>query len=184
MRISKGALPTIMPVRKLLVRTSVLLVAAASMASLAGCAKTVNIKPEGPFLGVGAYRSHIAAPEGALNYQLELKRDGRYTFKAFSSGCLLQEQAGLWSSSEEFLDLEVKEAHRRDACAEPLLSAGREETFSCPIRKLSDKAFQMIHEEISQGTQWTEWTMNGSGMAFADPSAAPAEGERNLSAAR
>lgn len=183
MRTSNGAMSMILPGRKFLVRATVLLAAAVSMGALSGCAKTVNIKREGPYLGVGAYRSLVAAPEGNRNYQLELKRDGRFTLKAFASGCMLQEQSGNWSSSEEYLDFEVKEAHRRDACAEPLLSAGRQEHFSCPIRKLSDKAFQMIHEEIIQGTQWTEWNMNTSGMAFADPAAADPT-ERNLSAAR
>lgn len=161
--------------------TALGLAALGSLAGLAGCAKTVNIKPAGTYLEQGAYRSQTMAQSGGRQYRLDLKRDGRYALRAFASGCLVREERGLWSSTEEYLDLNAREIHARETCASPLAAAARAETYSCPIRKLSDKAFQMIHEEISQGTQWTEWTLASVG-DFAE--AAPMQGDRSLSAAR
>jgi hypothetical protein len=150
-------------------------------ASLAGCAKTVNLKPEGSYLGLGSYRSQTTAAAGGRQYRLELKRDGSYALKAYASGCLVRDERGRWSGSEEYLDLTARETHAREACAAPLVSATRVETYSCPIRKLSDRTFQMIHEEIDQGTRWTEWTLATTGDLVESN---PMPGERNLSAAR
>lgn len=151
----------------------------AASAFLGGCAKPMQIQPDGPYLGTGSYRSQTVASAGGHTYRLELKRDGRYVLKDFAAGCLVREDKGAWSASEEYLDLEAQEVHARADCEAPLLATARPGTYTCPIRKLSDKAFQMIHEEISQGTQWTEWTM-AQGGDFAEAAAASGD----LSAAR
>jgi hypothetical protein len=179
MRPSPSALKSFSPSPAATLRAAALVIAMASSAFLGGCAKTVQIQPDGPFLGTGAYRSQTVAATGGHTYRLELKRDGRYVLKDFASGCLVREDKGVWSASEEYLDLEAREVHARAACDAPLLATARPGTYTCPIRKMSDKAFQMIHEEINQGTQWTEWTLARSG-DFAEASSTPGE----LSAAR
>lgn len=135
------------------------LVYSAAIATLSACAGKVNTNPEGSFLGSGAYRSRTVSEAGGNGYRLELKTSGQFSLKTFAGTCLVGETAGLWHSSSEFLDLTTKEVRHRDGCGTPWRIASADGSVSCPIRKTSNRTFQMIHEEINQGTQWTEWKM-------------------------
>lgn len=129
------------------------------IAFLSACAGKVNTHPEGTFLGSGAYRSRTVSDAGGNSYRLELKTSGRFSLKTFAGSCVVGETAGLWQSSSEFLDLTMQEARRRDGCGTPWRIVSADGVVSCPIRKTSNRSFQMIHEEINQGTQWTEWKL-------------------------
>ena len=151
---------------------------------LFACAGKVNTNPESGFLGSGAYRSRSISDAGGNGYQLELKPGGQFVMKTFAKGCLVGENSGLWHSSTEYLDLTVKNLRHREGCGAPWTISSGNDLIACPIRKTSNRSFQMIHEEINQGTQWTEWSMalnrsfgeSSTDMAGAEPM------EKNLSA--
>lgn len=134
---------------------------ALSLAALMGCAQRVVIETEGPFVGAGAYKSRSISAQGGHGYHLELKRNGHFVLRAYAAGCPVREESGTWSAGDETLDLVSRERRTRESCPQPWRSEAREVALSCPVRKLSDRAFSMIHEEIGEGTAWTEWTRVG-----------------------
>lgn len=144
------------------------------LAALTGCAKKVVIEGGGPFVGAGAYKSRSVSAQGGNGYHLELKRDGRFVLRTYAAGCPVREDAGEWSAGDETLDLLSRESRTRESCVKPWQAEAREAAFSCPVRKLSDRSFTMLHEEISQGTAWTEWTRVG----LSHPGQPSAEGPR------
>lgn len=135
------------------------LVYSVAIATLSACAGKVNTHPEGSYLGSGAYRSRTVSDAGGNGYRLELKSSGQFNLKTFVGSCLVGESSGLWHSSPEFLDLTTRETRHRDGCGTPWRATPADDLLSCPIRKTSNRSFQMIHEEISQGTRWTDWKM-------------------------
>lgn len=130
-----------------------------AIAALMACTRRVAIKAETPFLGEGMYRAQVATDAGERLFQLELKSGGRYILRTYAKDCLLSEEAGAWQSSGDYLELDAKERLQREECSASLYTVAREGMITAPIRVTSSRSFQMIHEEINQGTQWTDWTM-------------------------
>lgn len=130
-----------------------------SIAAVMGCTRRVAIKSEAPFLGAGMYRAHVATDAGERLFQLELKSGGRFSLRTYTKDCLLSEETGDWQSSGDYLELGAKEKLQREECSASLYTVARESMVTVPIRVTSSRSFQMIHEEINQGTQWTDWNM-------------------------
>ncbi|HLP41215.1 MAG TPA: hypothetical protein VK465_06885 [Fibrobacteria bacterium] len=133
------------------------LVCAAALCTLAACAGKIDIGSKEAIPGAGLYRSRLAEVEGGPAYQLELMSNGRFTLKTFAYGCQVGEETGLWSSGQESLQLDIHASRGRDGCAGGWIVAPRREQFICPLRQVSGISFQMLHNEIGLGAQWTEW---------------------------
>lgn len=130
-----------------------------SLAALMACTRRVAIHSEAPLLGSGFYRARIATEAGERFFQLELKPSGRFSLRAYAKDCLLSEETGAWRSTGGSLELDAKEKSQRALCSESLAILARNGLLTAPIRVTSTRSFQMIHEEMNQGTQWTDWTL-------------------------
>lgn len=130
-----------------------------SIAALMACTRRVAIHSDAPHLGAGLYRARIATESGERFFHLELKPSGRFSLRTYAKDCLLSEEEGAWRSTGESLELDAKEKSQRALCSESLALMARDGLLAAPIRVTSSRSFQMIHEEINQGTEWTDWTM-------------------------
>ena len=149
--------------------------AAACAALLLGaCAhKTVMLKPQAEFLGAGTYRAKITGADGAMTgLSLQLNGNGRFTLATLKGGCFVSEQRGNWRSDEDELQLHVQKALTREECGSTWVVAERDTAFHCPLRGASTRGFMLLHEEILQGVEWTQWTRDDS-QNFAIPEKGP-----------
>jgi hypothetical protein len=130
----------------------------AILASLSACTNKAIIKPKANFLENGTYRSHIETAPGAMTgLSLQLNGNGRFSLATLEGGCFVAEEWGAWSSTQEELSLRVQKSMRRASCASAWQTVQRDTAFICPMRSITDRSFQMLHDEIKQGTVWTEW---------------------------
>jgi hypothetical protein len=131
--------------------------------ALMACSHNAVIKPQANILKNGSYRSRIeagAAPVTGLSMQLN--GNGRFSMATLQGGCFVSEDFGSWSSSQEELTLSVQKSMRRADCASPWRTVRRDTSFICPMRSVTDNSFQMLHDEIAQGTVWTAWEREAS----------------------
>jgi hypothetical protein len=135
-----------------------ILAAAATLATLTGCAQKAIIKPNANFLQNGNYRSRIEAAPGIMTgLSLQLNGNGRFSFATMEGGCFVAEDWGVWNSSQEELTLRVQKSMRRASCASAWQTVEKDTAFHCSMRNVTDRSFHMLHDGIEQGTVWTAW---------------------------
>jgi hypothetical protein len=129
-----------------------------TLTALTGCANKAVMKPKANFLQNGTYRSRIEAVPGAMTgLSLQLNGNGRFSFATLESGCFLAEDWGVWTSTQEELTLRVEKSMRRATCASAWQTVAKDTAYHCSMRNVTDRSFQMLHDEIQQGTLWTAW---------------------------
>ena len=126
--------------------------------ALTGCANKTVLKPKDGFLQNGAYRSRIETVPGTMTgLSLRLNGNGRFSFATRESGCILAEDWGVWTSTQEELTLRVEKSMRRPACDSAWRTTVKNTAYHCSMRNVTDRSFQLLHDEIQQGTTWTAW---------------------------
>ena len=129
-----------------------------ALTALTGCANKAVMKPNANFLQNGAYRSRIETAPGTMTgLSLQLNGNGRFSFATLESGCFLAEDWGVWTSTQEELTLRVQKSMRRATCTSAWQSVAKDTAYHCSMRNVTDRSFQMLHDEIEQGTLWTAW---------------------------
>ena len=129
-----------------------------TLATLSGCANKTVMKPQANFLQNGAYRSRIESAPGTMTgLSLQLNGNGRFSFATLDSGCVLAEDWGVWSSTQDELTLRVEKSMRRPACDSAWRTTAKDTAYHCSMRNVTDRSFQLLHDEIQQGTAWTAW---------------------------
>ena len=134
------------------------IISLAVLAALSACTNKAIMKPKANFLQNGNYRSRIEAAPGAMTgLSLQLNGNGRFSLATMEGGCFVAEDWGAWTSSQEELSLRVQKSMRRATCTSAWQTVQRDMAFVCPMRSVTDRSFQMLHDEIKRGTVWTEW---------------------------
>ncbi|MEO6098659.1 MAG: hypothetical protein ABIW76_24490 [Fibrobacteria bacterium] len=129
-----------------------------SLAALIGCASKVKMEPPANFLLNGTYRSKFeTAPGNMTGLYLQLNGNGRFSMSTLKGGCLVTENWGVWNATQEELSLAVQKSSSRETCNTPWQTVDQGMAFHCSMRNVTDRSFQMLHDEIQQGTVWTAW---------------------------
>ena len=129
-----------------------------SLAAMTGCAGKVKIEPQANFLQNGTYRSKFeSAPGSMTGLYLQLNGNGRFNMSTLQGGCFVTEDWGAWNATQEELSLTVRKSRSRETCASAWRTVEHEMAFHCSMRNVTDRSFQMLHDEIQQGTAWTAW---------------------------
>lgn len=129
-----------------------------TLTTLSGCANKAVMKPKANFLQNGAYRSRIEAAPGTMTgLSLQLNGNGRFSFSTLESGCVLSEDWGVWTSTQDELTLRVEKSMRRPSCDSAWSTTAKDTAYHCSMRNVTDRSFQLLHDEIRQGTTWTAW---------------------------
>ncbi|GEM_PF-5859082 len=144
------------------------LAALMGLSMLSACSNKVDMKPRANFLQNGTYRSRIESAPGVMTgLSLQLNGNGRFSLATMEGGCFVAEDWGAWNSSQDELNLRVQKSMRRTSCSSAWQSVPRDTAFHCSMRNVTDRSFQMLHDDIKQGTVWTAWE-RGSSQGFAD----------------
>ncbi|MDB5105099.1 MAG: hypothetical protein JWP91_2788 [Fibrobacteres bacterium] len=139
------------------------LAALAVLSTFTACSHNAIMKPKADILQYGNYRSRVEAAPGAMTgLSLNLNGNGRFSLATMDGGCFVAEDWGAWSSTQEELSLRVQKSMRRASCSSAWQTVRRDTAFICPMRSVTDRSFQMLHDEIRQGTVWTEWEREAS----------------------
>jgi hypothetical protein len=129
-----------------------------SQTAMTGCANKVEMKPQANFLQNGTYRSKVeTAPGKMAGLYLQLNGNGRFSMSTLEGGCFVTEDWGVWSATQEELSLAVQKSRSRESCASAWQTVEHGVAFHCSMRNVTDRSFQMLHDEIQQGTVWTAW---------------------------
>lgn len=138
-----------------------------SLSALAGCANKVEMKPRADFLQYGTYRAKVESVPGSMTgLYLQLNGNGRFSMSTLEGGCFLTEDWGVWSAAQDELSLSVRKSRSRESCSSAWQTVEHEMAFHCSMRNVTDRSFQMLHDEIKQGTEWTAWERE-SGQGYA-----------------
>jgi hypothetical protein len=130
---------------------------------LSACSQKIIMKPEPDFLSAGSYRSRMNKDSGAMiGLFLQLNRGNRFAFTTREAGCQVSEDRGTWNGSQDILILRVEKSFRRNDCASGWESTASQAVYECPLRNVTNKSFQLLHDEIQQGTAWTQWEKEAS----------------------
>lgn len=131
---------------------------------ISACAHNVIMKPQTHGLNAGSYRSRMGSETGAMKgLSLQLNQNSRFTFATMEGGCHVTEEKGTWSVDNDVLSMKVEKTLQRSDCSsswEPSARTGSDEELNCPIRNVTMRSFQLLHDEIGQGTVWTQWEMD------------------------
>lgn len=116
------------------------------------------MKPKADFLQYGAYRSRVETAPGTMTgLSLQLNGNGRFSFATLESGCFLTEDWGVWTSTQDELILRVEKSMSRATCNSAWQTVAKDTAYHCSLRNVTDRSFQMLHDQIQQGTIWTAW---------------------------
>ncbi len=116
------------------------------------------MKPKADFLQYGAYRSRVETAPGTMTgLSLQLNGNGRFSFATLENGCFLTEDWGVWIGTQDELTLRVEKSMSRAACNSAWQTVAKDTAYHCSLRNVTDRSFQMLHDQIQQGTIWTAW---------------------------
>lgn len=174
---SKFTLPKVFRVRLPLLFAALAFPAVPMLTAVTGCANKTVMKPKANFLQNGAYRSRVETAPGIMTgLSLQLNGNGRFSFATLENGCALSEERGVWTSSQDELTLRVEKSMSRAACNSAWQTVAKDTAYHCSMRNVTDRSFQMLHDEIKQGTQWTAWKREAAkGRAVSDGAGNPPE---------